>query len=207
MRDLPFLSNAFQRLYCDPAPFVSFSTFHPISFARVLPYQRSDPVLDDYRLIYAEEAHLAGRSDETRRRLVEAYLRCGLLERGDAFNLATVIDFFDADFFELMGLIYANAGMFRCALRWQREFIRELETKIPDTRSDLESVCYGYPFKAELDAGTLPRHKMNLIFATCGRADALIEMGYLREAKRLLCEAALVEPEVRFIRERIAALP
>ncbi len=182
MRDLPFLSNAFQRLYCDPAPFASFSTFHPISIARVLPYQRSDPVLDDYRLIYAEEAHLAGRSDETRRRLVEAYLRCGLLERGDAFNLETVIDFFDADFFELMGLIYTNAGMFRCALRWQREFIRELETKIPDTR-------------------------LNLIFATCGRADALIEMGYLREAKRLLCEAALVEPEVRFVRERIAALP
>jgi hypothetical protein len=48
---------------------------------------------------------------------------------------------------------------------------------------------------------------MNLLFATCGQADALIASGYITEAKRLLFEAAMVEPEAGFIRERIKALP
>ena len=104
MRELPLLSNAFQRLYCDPAAFASFSSFHPISFARVLPFQSQDRVVDDHRLIYAEEAHLADRSDETRRRVVDAYLRCGLVQETDARNLKSAIDFFEADFFDLMGL-------------------------------------------------------------------------------------------------------
>jgi hypothetical protein len=34
-----------------------------------------------------------------------------------------------ADFFDLMGLVYASAGMYICALRWYREFIRELEAQ------------------------------------------------------------------------------
>jgi len=40
----------------------------------------------------------------------------------------------------MMGLVYANAGMFRCALRWYRERIEYLETQQPNLRSDEESV-------------------------------------------------------------------
>jgi len=308
------LSNGFQRLYCDATAFEAFSTLHPISFNRVLPFQSQDPVADDARLIEAEAAHLASRNDNTRRDVVEAYFKCGLLPEAEAINLKSVIDYFDADFFELMGLVYANAGMFICALRWYREYIAELETQNPNSCSDNESVyasvgfclyslglfaeavawtksCIGprptadavgealigyeaqpaggmiqgiersgprtrytvsaidpghaqqttsrlkaaiqpfapfqeiyidwvsheapapgiqpegYPFKAELGGGSLPRHKLNLLFATCGQADALIARGYTAEAKRLLFEAAMLEPEAGFVRDRIKALP
>jgi hypothetical protein len=309
----PALSNAFQSLYCDPALFASFSTLHPISFARVLPFQPTDPVADDHQLIYAEEAHLAHRSDDTRRRVLDAYLRCGILPQDDAASVSSVIDYFGADFFDLMGLVYANARMFRCALRWYRESIRELEANNPDSASDTESVyasvgyslyslglfeetiawsksCIGprmladtvsrvlidyearldggaikgiersgprmrytvvtfdpehsiqniprlktamtefapfqevymdwvktdepapelspteYPFQPELDGGPLVRHKMNLIFATCGHADALVARGYILEAKRVLNEAAMIEPQAACIQERLKFL-
>jgi len=65
----------------------------------------------------------------------------------------------------------------------------------------------GYPFKVERDGGDLPRHKMNLLFATCGQAVALIEKGRTAEAKGLLLEAAMLEPEAGFIRDRIKELP
>jgi hypothetical protein len=307
------LSDSFQRLYCDAAVFQDFSSWHPISFSRVLPFQPQDVVMDDARLIDAEPAHLANRNDQTRLDVVEEYRRCGLLPAADADNLKPVIDFFGADFFELMGLVYANAGMFICALRWYREFITELETRNPNCCSDNESVygsvgyclyslglfaeaiswsksCIGpcatadavcralikyeaepaggmlcsiersgprtrytvsafdpahasqttprlkaamksfapfqeiyldwigndapapeiqpggYPFKVEVDGSSLPRHKMNLLFATCGQADALIEKGCIAEAKRLLFEAAMLEPEADFIQDRIKAL-
>lgn len=315
--DTPLLSDGFRRLYCDASVFGSFSSFHPISFARVLPFQSQDPVVDDPRLIGAEEAHLADRNDLTRRDVIEAYGKCGLLQEAEADNVKSIIDFYDADFFELMGLVYANAGMFICALRWYREFIQKLETESPNAGSRLDSdgihasigyclyslglfeetiswtkscigprlladvVCRsligyeaqraggtilaversgprtrytvsatvdasqateatarlktaikaldpfeeiyldwlshdaprpeiqpdGYPFRVERDAGDLPRHKMNLIFATCGRADALIERGHAAEAKRLLSEAAMLEPEAGFVWERLKALP
>ena len=64
----------------------------------------------------------------------------------------------------------------------------------------------GYPFQAELDGGSLTRHRMNLLFATCGQADALVERGYLAEAKRLLYEAAMLEPQAGFVQERIKVL-
>src|SRR5205085_12399653 len=96
-------------------------------------------VVDDYHLIDAEAAHLASRNDHTRREVIEAYGKCGLLPEVEADNVKSVIDYFGADFFELMGLVYANAGMFICALRWYRELIVELETKSPDSRSDQES--------------------------------------------------------------------
>ena len=48
---------------------------------------------------------------------------------------------------------------------------------------------------------------MNLIFATCGQADALVEKGFTTEAKRLLYEAALLEPGASIVRDRIKALP
>jgi len=316
--EAPKLSPAFQSLYCNPAMFALFSSFHPISFARVLPFQADDVILDDRHLLYAEEALLAGPSDETRLRVVEAFSGCGLVPESDAANLKPVIDFFDADFFELMGLVYANARMFRCALRWYREVIRHLENIVDkntnvgfrsDTQSVYASVGYclyslglfeeaiawskaclgprqmadivcralidyeaeagggriaamegagprmryfvgvfdpafssqttsrlkgamkrfasfhevyidwatpetfarepvpdGYPFQPEFDATALMRHKMNLIFATCGRADALIAKGYIEEAKRLLNEAAIVEPEAECLQERIQAL-
>jgi tetratricopeptide (TPR) repeat protein len=307
------LSDGFQRLYRDATVFEGFSAFHPISFSRVLPFQAEDLVVDDERLIGAEEAHLADRNDMTRREVIEAYSRCGLLAKEDAANLISVVDYFGADFFELMGEVYANAGMFICALRWYREYIAELETKCPDSNLDNQSVyagvgyclyalglfpeamawsksCIGprptadavcealidyeaqlaggrivgiervgfrtrytvsafdpaqasqsgsrlivamrevapfeeiyidwvsseapapeikpggYPFKVEVDATDLPRHKMNLLFATCGQVDALIEMGYTAEAKRLLFEAAVLESEAGFIQDRIKEL-
>lgn len=314
--DIPLLSDGFQRLYCDASVFASFSTFHPISFARVLPFQAQDSVVDNNQLIHAEEAHLADRSESTRREVVDAYARCGLLPEAEAEDVKSAIDFYDgADFFELMGLVYANAGMYICALRWYREFVRELETQSPNSCSDRESVyasvgyclyslglfeeaiswsksCIGpeqitdvvcrallgyemqlvggtvlaieraagrtrytvgapvdaaqatessqrlkaamrafaplqdiyfdwarpdtprpeiqlegYPFRVERDASALPRHKMNLIFAACGQADALVERGHTAEAKRLLYEAAMLEREAGFVWDRIKALP
>jgi hypothetical protein len=65
----------------------------------------------------------------------------------------------------------------------------------------------GYLFRLEIDASSLPRHKMNLIFATCGQADALIEKGYRVEAKRLLSEALMLEPQANILVERLKAPP
>jgi tetratricopeptide (TPR) repeat protein len=314
--DIPTFSDGFQRLYCQASAYAPFSTFHPISFARVLPFQPQDQVVDDERLIATEQAHLADRNVNTRREVIEAYAGCGLLPDEDADNVKSVIDFYDgADFFELMGLVYANAGIHICALRWYHEFIRDLETQTPNSCSDQESiyasvgyclyslglfaeaiswskscigpdqltdvVCQallgyemklvggtalaieraagrtrhtvsapveaaqasestarleaamkafapaqeiyfdwtnqdtprpetqpeGYPFRVERDASDLPRHKMNLIFATCGQADALVEKGHPVEAKRLLFEAAILEPEASFVWDRIKSLP
>jgi tetratricopeptide (TPR) repeat protein len=311
--ETPCLSSGFRRLYCDPAVFDSFSTFHPISFRRVLPFQSQEPGVDDPHLIEAEEAHWAERNDATRRAVVDGYFQCGLLQQAEANNLRGVADFFDSDFFELMGLVYANAGKFKCALRWYRELIRELESQSPNVRSDQESVyasvgyclyslglfeeaiswsksCIGprqmadticealiayeaqsaggwiqatersgprtrytisvpaasdvsevaeelraamktfapfhdvymdwvvqespsdvnrlsgYPFKAEFDGSSLLRHRMNLIFAACGQADALVEKGYGSEAKRVLSDAAMLEPNASFVWERLRAL-
>ncbi len=270
--------------------------------------------MDERQLLYAEEALLAGASDETRLRVVEGFLQCRLLSSEEVANLRQVIDFFEADFFELMGDVYANARMFRCALRWYRELIRHLETTVnAGFRSDYEDVyasvgyclyalglfeeaiawskaCVGprqvadtvsraliayeavpgggvlqgiervgsrvrytvsafdaaftsqstprlkatmnsvapfhdvsmdwvtpewkgpepaadgYPFQAEFDATALVRHRINLIFATCGRADALAAKGFFEEAKRLLNEAVVMEPEAEFLTERIKAL-
>jgi hypothetical protein len=311
--EVPLLSADFNRLYGDASIFDSFSTLQPISFSRVLPFQHQDEGVDDRRLLGAEEAHLAEQSDDTRRAVVDEYARCGLLEEADAGELKGVIDFFDADFFELMGLLYANSGRFRCALRWYRELVSRLETHNPNSSSDTESVyasagyclfslrlfeeaiawskaCIGprqtadtvcralieyeavltggtiqaversgprtryrasalepqhtnqttprlkaamkalapfqdvyldwvshdspkpeiwpegYPFRAEFDGGTLVRHKMNLISATCCQADELMARGYQLEAKRLLCEAMMIEPDAGIVVERLRAL-
>src|SRR5438477_10862925 len=88
------LSDGFQRLYCDATVFALFSVFHPISFARVLPFQSQDLVVDDYHLIDAEAAHLASRNDHTRREVIEAYGKCGLLPEVEADNVKSVIDYF-----------------------------------------------------------------------------------------------------------------
>src|SRR5438309_1257495 len=100
--DTPLLSDGFQRLYCDANAFASFSVFHPISFAHVLPFQSQDLVVDYHQLICAEEAHLAHRNDHTRREVLDAYVKCGLLAEVEAENVKSVIDYFGADFFELM---------------------------------------------------------------------------------------------------------
>jgi hypothetical protein len=313
LMDVSRLSPAFQALYCDPLVFASFSDFHPISFARVLPFQVNDVVMDDHQLLVAEEALLAGASEETRLRVLEGFLQCRLLSSEEVENLRPVIDFFEADFFEFMGVIYANARRFRCALRWHRELVRHLES-VPNAglRTDCESVyasvgyclyalglfeeaiawskaCIGprqvadtvsraligyeagpgggalqtiqrvgsrvrytvsafdaaftsqstprlkeamkavapfhevymdwvtpewkapeqvgYPFEPEFDATTLVRHRMNLIFATCGRADVLMAKGFLEEAKRLLHEVMVMEPAAECVSERIRLLP
>lgn len=308
--ETPVLSEAFRRLYCDAIVFEGFSALHPISFCRVLPFQAEDPVRDDARLLEAEAAHLANPSDVTRRDVVEEYRRCGLLSWDDAANLTSVIDYFGADFFELMGEIYANADMFICALRWYRELIAKMESLPPGGVSDgmdvyasvgyclyslrlyaetvawskscigpfqmADTVCRalidyearlqggcvraieratnrtrytasaldpaqasqltprlklamstfapfqethldwiscdtpafeiqpeGYLFQAERDDGRLTRHRMNLIFALCGQADELAARGDTVEAKRLLLEAAMLEPQADFIQERL----
>ncbi len=66
--------------------------------------------MDGLRVIGAEQAHLAERNDDTRRAVVDAYSSCGLLDKQEADNLKSVIDLFGFDFFDLMGLVYANAG-------------------------------------------------------------------------------------------------
>ena len=311
--ETPILSADFRRLYCDAAVFDPFSEFVPISFRRVLPFQHQEEGVDERRLLHAEEAHLLEQNDSTRQAVVEEYFNSGLLEETEAGNLRGLIDFFDADFFELMGLLYANAGRFRCALRWCRELIHRLEHGSPDSCSDTHSVyasvgyclyslglfeeaiawtksCIGprqtadtvcralidyeaqllggavriieragprtkytastfeperarqttprlkaamaafapfhevyldwvtpdsptpesqpgrYPFQAEFDGGTLVRHKMNLVFATCAQADALVGRGYRLEAKRLLAEAAMLEPAAGMVLERLKDL-
>ena len=120
-------SDGFQRLYCDASVFEPFSTSHPVSFGRVLPFQPEDPVMDDAGLLGAESAHLAGPNNLTRGGIIDAYARCGLLSTEDAGHVKSVLDLYAADFFDLMGLVYANAGMHICALRWYRECIRGLE--------------------------------------------------------------------------------
>jgi tetratricopeptide (TPR) repeat protein len=312
---MALLSEDFRRLYCDAAIFDPFSAFHPISFRRLLPYPTEETILDDRQLLRAEEAQLVQNTDESRLRVVEAYLRRGLLTEEDAINVRASIDPTDTDLFELMGEVYANAGMFRCALRWHREVIREVEARQVNSRSDAadvyasvgyclyslglfeeaiswtkscmgpgamtDAVCQGliayeveaaggviqrversgtrmkytinapeptdvrqtverlkeamkalapfqevyidwlndethrsgsgtevegYPFRAEFDAGNLIRHKMNLIFATCGQADELVEKGYKREAKRVLSEVALLERQAGMVWERLEML-
>ncbi len=307
------LSEGFQRLYCDPALFEIISTWHPISLKRALPFRPGDSVADDPSLIEAELALLADKNDATRRAVIDAYARGGLLSETDAASVISVLDFFGADFFDLMGLVYANAGIYACALRWYREHIVELETQDPEACSDTKSVyasvgyclyalgmfeeaiawtksCIGpaltadltgralveyeaqqaggtlraierssggrtritiavpdpavasqisprlkvgleslasfqevylswvsdaepspsiqegYPFRVELDGSNFLRHKMNLLFALCGAADALIAKGCTAEAWRLLSEADALEPRAAFIQERIEAL-
>ena len=57
-----------------------------------------------------------------------------------------------------------------------------------------------------VDAGNLVRHKMNLIFATCGYADELVAKGYKLEAKRLLSEVVLLERQAGVVWERLELL-
>ena len=311
--EAPRFSSGFMQLYCRTEIFASFSALHPVHFGRVLPFQSHEPVVDNQDLLQAEQAYLADQSDDTRRGIINAFLQCGLMQREDAHNVTSVVDYFGADFFDLMGLVYANAGMFRCALRWYRELVRALEMQNADLSSDNESVyasvgyclyslglfaeavCWskscigprqqaeavgqalldyelqlaggqirgversgprtryivsasdpghsshagdrllatmkayapfqevyiewvsaetpplaiplpGYPFNVESDGGSFPRHKMNLLFAACGQADALVERGYVCEARRLLNEAAMLEPQAGMIQERIKAL-
>lgn len=135
MRETPVLSDDFQRLYCDMVLFERFSALHPVSFARVLPFQSEDAVVDNPRLLAAEAAHLANPNDTTRVAVVEAFGRSGLLAKPEVMDVTSVIDFFDTEFFEFMGEVYANAGMFICALRWYREFIAELESQQLETVS------------------------------------------------------------------------
>lgn len=136
----PIFSDAFQRLYCDPAILRAFSTQHPIDLKRALPFQPQDPVVDDPHLLDAELAHLADQNDNTCRAVVHEYARCGLLSDADVANVKSVVDFFGADFFDLMGLVYANAGIYICALRWYREYIIRIETPKPGEQGDTESV-------------------------------------------------------------------
>lgn len=311
------LSADFQRLYCDSAVFENFSEWHPVRFTRVLPFQAGDPVMDDTRLLAAETAYLANPNGVNRLAVVEAFALCGLLSAEDAANVKSELDFLEADFFEFMGEVYANAGMFICALRWHREYIAVLESQNSGARSDSEDVyadvgyciyslglypeaitwtksCVGpslmeltvgaalvdyqaqllggrllvteratnrarytisttkdpeitaqsverlktalktampfqetyidsvrpdspfptkppegdpgYPFRLERASGCLLGHKMNLLFATVAQADYLTECGNRAEAIQLLQEAALLEPGVDFVQDRLAAI-
>ena len=306
-------SDGFQRLYCDPSIFEPLSGLHPVSFARVLPFRSDQPVVDDQSLLDAEAAFLAGQNDDTRRTVLQTYAHTGLLSVADTSSLVSIDNDSDAEFFETMGTVYANAGMYTCALRWYREYIAWLESQKYGASSDTESVyasvgyclyslglypeaiawskcCIGplqladtvcrnllacesqlgigaircieragartrylvaasdpaesarseprikaamesfapfmqfyvnwvsadtpmpgitvdgYPFNAERESGNLTRHRTNLIFATCAQSDALVAKGCHAEAKRLLQEAVMLEPEAAIVQERLLAL-
>jgi len=47
---------------------------------------------------------------------------------------------------------------------------------------------------------------MNLLFALCGQADELLAEGFVVEARRLLEEAALLEPAAEFVQDKLKAL-
>ena len=314
--ETPVLSEHFQRLYCDAAVFDPFSTLHPVSFRRVLPFQAQDPVLDEGRVLVAETAYVANPNAANLPAVVEAFGLCGLLSEEEVTNLNRVLDSFDGEydfeFFELMGDVYANAGMFICALRWYRESVAKLESRgvasdwadvyasvgyclyalglypeavvwskscigprqtvdtvsralinyeaqlqggcilgiesvgfrtrytvstlMPDQPAQIsprlklaidtfapyrevyidwvkaeapkpEIQAEAYPFQAERDATSLTRHRMNLLVAPCGQADALMAQGCTAEAKRLLLEGSLLEPQADFIQERLKTLP
>jgi tetratricopeptide (TPR) repeat protein len=66
--------------------------------------------------------------------------------------------------------------------------------------------CEGYPFGLDADGGNLVRHRMNLLFSLCGQADALVGRGYQREARRLLYEAAMLEPNASFIQDKLQGI-
>jgi len=72
--------------------------------------------------------------------VIDAYVRCGLLPEADAANVKSVIDFYNAEFFNLMRLVCANAGMYICALRWYREYITRIEAHETGESCDSESV-------------------------------------------------------------------
>jgi hypothetical protein len=44
-------------------------------------------MVDNQRLLGAEQPHHTERNDDTRRAVVDAYFNCGLLEKEDADNL------------------------------------------------------------------------------------------------------------------------
>lgn len=140
----PIFSEEFRRLYCDPSVFETFSTLHPVNFGCILPFQAGDPVADNPLLLAAETSHLANRNDMTRLAVVDALGECGLLSPSDAANMRAIVDYWDseldAEFFEFMGEVYANSGMFICALRWYRELIAELEGKHLDLVSNFQGV-------------------------------------------------------------------
>lgn len=73
--------------------------------------------------------------------------------------------------------------------------------------SVMETQPEGYPFQIERGGGALIRHRMNLIFSLCGQADELTERGYKAQAKQLLLEANLLEPQAEFIKDRLRAMP
>jgi tetratricopeptide (TPR) repeat protein len=231
----------------------------------------------------------------------------------DARNLKSIVED-EFDFIEEMGLVYANAGIYRCALRWHHELIAMLESENSSHRSDdcnvyahvgyclyslglfqeaiawsrscigitpmEEAICHAlidyesqinggmirmversgsrvrytvnstdpikschinkrladafqkyvpfimlvevdwinqeadndktspkeFIFKPEYGGGIYQNHKRNLIFSLCALAETLVNNGCINEAKRLLQEAAMLEPEVTFIWERIKNL-
>jgi hypothetical protein len=175
--ETPVLSEDFQRLYCDATVFADFSAWHPIRFTRVLPFQAADPVEDDSRLLAAEAVHRAQPNAATRLAVVEAFGQRGLLPTEDVASLKPVVGDFDAEFFELMGEVYANAGMFICALRWHREYLADLEAQPPGTRSDHEDVyasvgycLYSLGLFAEAIAWTKSCIGPDLIEVTVGSA-------------------------------------
>jgi len=118
--DTPHLSDGFQRLYCDANVFGSFSVFHPYKLRGVLPFQSRDLIVVRSNLDQAEEAHLADRNDHTRREVIDAYVKCGMLPEVEAEQCESAIDYFGFDFFELMGMVFRERGYVHCALHGSR---------------------------------------------------------------------------------------
>lgn len=193
--ETPTLSETFRQLYCDPSVFEGFSSLHPVSFNRVLPFQADDRVFDHPHVLAAETAYLSRPDTANRQAVVESYGQVGLLTAEEATNLKLAIDFFDADFFELVGEIYAKAGSFICALRWYREFIVDLETHRPGGASDFDSV-YGsvgyclyslglYPEAITWSRSCLgPRQIADTVSRVLINYEAQLQLGCVRSVER-----------------------
>lgn len=137
-RAQPLFSPDFTQIYCDDKSFRSFSYLHPINLGGVLPFKKKDRILDEPSVVRAEVDLLENPSNDTRAKVISAYTSENFLDDATAKGLLEFIDFFDTDFYELIGELYSNAGMFRCALRWYHEYIRQTETT-ENTASDLDA--------------------------------------------------------------------
>ena len=156
---------------------------------------QDDRVFDDPRVLAAEMAHLARPEAANRLAVVESYGQVELLTAEEVTNLKFAIDFFDADFFELIGEIYAKAGGFICALRWYREFIVDLETSRPGGASDFDSVyarvgycLYAlglYPEAITWSRSCLgPRQTADTVSRALINYEAQLQLGCLRSVER-----------------------
>lgn len=122
-------SHEYEQIYCNPELFINFCADPPINLSTILPFEPDDIFIDAPNLLQAEQAILVGVSDKTINRVLEAYVKNNFICEEDRANLQAFSDYFDEDFYEVIGTLYSNIGKYKCALRWYHEFIRYFEKK------------------------------------------------------------------------------